>query len=157
MEQNTPYRYEAKNCGSYNELAAYAINLVANVSLFPEHQTIVIDGKMAKDVGEFIDKQGLDFFIAPIEVDDDNIDSVVNSATTDSDSLRKIIKRIKERKADQEKYFKNIIGNISDERDKIKKDSDLYSKFWSEADARNDRVKEQVKAIAVLINSIFPK
>lgn len=35
MEQTTPYRYEAKNDGSYNELAAYVTQLMGNVSLFP--------------------------------------------------------------------------------------------------------------------------
>ena len=75
MEQTTPYRYEAKNDGSYNALAAYATLLMGNVSLFPELRTIVIDGKFAKDVSKFIDKEGLDVFISAIEIDDENLAS----------------------------------------------------------------------------------
>lgn len=50
--------------------------------------------------------------------------------------------------------------NISDLHKKnewLTNDRDMYQKWFREASNKNDRVKSQVKAIAVLINSIFPE
>lgn len=157
MEQTTPYRYEAKNDGSYNELAAYAIQLMGNVSLFPELSTIVIDGRFANDVGKFIDKEGLDIFISPIEVDDDNILDLINTATVDADTLRKIIYRVMEEKKAMAEAHKSILDDITKECDSAKKNRDMYQQRYYETFDKADRVKSQVKAIAVLMDSIFPK
>lgn len=157
MEQATPYRYEAKNDGSYNELAAYATQLMGNVSLFPELSTIVIDGRFANDVGKFIDKEGLDVFISPIEVDDNNIHNLINTATVDTDTLRKIIYRVMEEKRAMAEEHKSILDDITKQCDSAKKDRDLFQKWYHESAQGADRVKSQVKAIAVLVNSIFPE
>lgn len=157
MEQTTPYRYEAKNDGSYNELAAYVTQLMGNVSLFPELLTIVIDGRFANDVGKFIDKEGLDFFISPIEVDDNNIQDLINTAAVDADTLRKIIYRIMEEKKAMAEANKSVLDDITKQCDFAKKDRDMYQRWYHETSEKADRVKSQVKAIAVLIDSIFPK
>jgi len=156
MEQNTAYRYEAKNWDSYNELVGYAINLCANVSLFPGHQTIVISSEMAQDVGKFIDDQGLDFYIAPIEVDDENLGEVIDNETTDSDTLRKIIHQLLDRESSIVAQHENDIAKITNERDVARNDRDMYQRWYRERGASEDRVKSQVKAIAALLNSIFP-
>lgn len=157
MEQATPYRYEAKNGGSYNELAAYATQLMGNVSLFPELSTIVIDGRFANDVGKFIDKEGLDVFISPIEVDDNNIHNIINTATVDTDTLRKIIYQLLEEKRAMAETHKSVLDDITKQRDSAKQNRDLYQKLYHETSGKADRVKSQVKAIAVLVNSIFPE
>lgn len=150
MEQTTPYRYEAKNDGSYNELAAYATQLMGNVSLFPELSTIVIDGRFANDVGKFIDNEGLDIFISPIEVDDNNIHDLINTAAVDADTLRKIIYRVMEEKRAMAEVHKSALDDITREYDAAKK-------IINETSKKADRVKSQVKAIAVLMDAIFPK
>lgn len=157
MEQGTPYRYEAKNDGSYNELASYATQLMGNVSLFPELSTIVIDGRFANDVGKFIDKEGLDVFISPIEVDDNNIHNLINTATVDTDTLRKIIYQLLEEKRAMAETHKSVLDDITKQCDSAKKDRDLFQKWYHESAQGADRVKSQVKAIAVLVNSIFPE
>lgn len=94
MELSTSYQYKAINEESYNSLAAYATTIPATVTLHPGLLTIVISENAAKEVGEFIDENGLDFHINQIEVDEDNLRDVIDSATTDADTLRKIIYRV---------------------------------------------------------------
>lgn len=157
MEQSTSYKYEALNDGSYNDLAAYAINLVGNVSLFPAQHTIVIDGKFSNDVGKFIDKQGLDFHCNPIEVHDENLGEVIDNGTTDANTLRKIIYQLLEEKRAMVETHMSVLDDIAKQCDSAKENRDMYQKWYYETKQGADRVKSQVKAIAVLVNSIFPE
>ncbi len=157
MEQTTPYRYEAKNDGSYNELAAYAALLMGNVSFFPELRTIVIDGRFANDVGKFIDKEGLDMLISPIEINDDNLLELVNTATVDTDTLRKVAYRLIEQTNSMAEKQNKIIAEITASDEAVKKDRDYYRELYLKYANKNDRIKEQIRAIGTLVDSIFPK
>lgn len=158
MEQTTPYyRYEAKNDGSYTELAAYAVLLTGNVSLFPQLRTIVIDGRFANDVGKFIDKEGLDVFISPIEIDDDNLLSLINTEAIDTETLRKIAYRLIEQTNSMAEKHNNIIAEITAADDAVKKDRDFYRELYLKYANKNDRIKEQIRAIGTLVDSIFPE
>lgn len=55
------------------------------------------------------------------------------------------------------KSHKNIIADITKQRDSIKEKRDMYQRWYAETSDKADKVKNQVKAIAVLINSIFPE
>lgn len=158
MEQTTPYyRYEAKNDGSYTELAAYAVLLTGNVSLFPQLRTIVIDGRFANDVGKFIDKEGLDVFISPIEIDDDNLLNLINTEAIDTETLRKIAYRLIEQTNSMAEKHNNIIAEITAADDAVKKDRDFYRELYLKYANKSDRIKEQIRAIGTLVDSIFPK
>lgn len=155
MEQDTSIRYEAKNDGSYNELAAYAANVGANASLFPEYRTIIINGSAAKDVGKFIDENGLDFFIAPIEINDDNLYDIINTKTIDADTMRKAadimhtkMQGMKESHCEAEAEMKKRCADT-------KTDLDMYRRWYSECNKELDRVKRQVRAMAIVLDSIF--
>lgn len=157
MEQTTSYRYEAKNDGSYNELAAYAALLMGNMSFFPGLRTIVIDGNFANDVGKFIDKEGLDVFISPIEINDDNLLDLVNMATLDTDTLRKVAYRLIEQTNNLAETHNNIIAEITATNDAVKKDRDYYRELYLKCAGKNYRIKEQIRAIGTLVDSIFSK
>lgn len=157
MELNTPYQYKALNEDSYNSLAAYATTIPATVTLHPSLHTIVISENAAKEVGQFIDENGLDFHINQIEVDDDNLRDVIDCATTDADTLRKIIYRVLEERRAMAEANKSVLDDIAKQCDSAKKDRDMYQRWYHETSEKADRVKSQVNAIAVLIDSIFPK
>lgn len=157
MEQTTPYRYEAKNDGSYTELAAYAVLLTGNVSLFPQLRTIVIDGRFANDVGKFIDKERLEVFISPIEIDDDNLLNLINTEAIDTETLRKIAYRLIEQTNSMAEKHNNIIAEITAADDAVKKDRDFYRELYLKYANKNDRIKEQIRAIGTLVDTIFPK
>lgn len=157
MELTTSYQYKAVNEASYNSLAAYASTIPATVTLHPGLLTIVISENANKEVGEFIDDNGLDFHINPIEVDDDNLRDVIDSETTDADTLRKIIYRMMEEKRAMAETHKSVLEDITKQRDSAKENRDMYQKWYYETKQGADRVKSQVKAIAVLVNSIFPE
>ncbi len=157
MEQNTTIQYEALNDGSYNELAAYVINLVGNVSLFPAQNTIVIDGRFSNDVGKFIDEEGLDFHINPIEVHDENLGELIDNETTDPGTLRNIIYRLLEQRSHMTEQHETVIAEMTLKREAAEKDRDMYMRWYSESNNRANRIKSQVQAIAVLINEIFPE
>lgn len=157
MEQTSPYRYEAKNGGSYNELAAYASLLMGNVSFFPEQQTIVIDGRFTNDVNKFIIKEGLDVYISPIEIKDDNLLNILNTATVDTDTLRKIAYHLIEKINIMAKEHNNSTANMTAENKAVKKDRDYYRELYLKYAGKHDRIKQQIRDIGSLINSIFPK
>lgn len=157
MEQNTAIQYKAVNDSSYNELAAYVVDIVANVSLFPGHRTIVVDGKAANDVGKFIDDKGLDFHINPIEVCDENFCEVIDNETTDPGTLRNIIYRILKQKRYMAEQHESVVAEIAKAREKAEKDRDVYFRLYSECNSRANRVKSQVQAIALLMNEIYPQ
>lgn len=157
MELTTYNQYKALNEASYNSLAAYASTIPATVTLHPGLLSIVISENASKEVGEFIDDNGLDFHINPIEVDDDNLRAVIDSETTDADTLRKIIYRIMEEKRAMAETHKSVLEDITKQRDSAKENRDMYQKWYYETKQGADRVKSQVKAIVVLVNSIFPE
>lgn len=157
MELNTPYQYKALNEDSYNSLAAYATTIPATVTLHPGILTIVIPVNAAKEVGQFIDENGLSFHINQIEVDDDNILEVIDSETTDADTLRKIIYQLLEEKRAMAEEHKSILDSMAKQYDTARENRDMYQRWYHETSEKADRVKSQVKAIAVLIDSIFPK
>lgn len=157
MELTTSNQYKALNEASYNSLAAYASTIPATVTLHPGFLTIVISEDATKEVGEFIDDNGLDFRISQIEVDDDNLRDVIDSETTDADTLRKIIYRMMEEKRSMAETHKSVLDDITKQCDSAKKNRDMYQQWYYETKQGADRVKSQVKAIAVLVNSIFPE
>lgn len=157
MELTTSYQYKAINEASYNSLAAYASTIPATVTLHPGFLTIVISEDATKEVGEFIDDNGLDFRISQIEVDDDNLRDVIDSETTDANTLRKIIYQLLEEKRVMAETHKSVLDDITKQCDSAKENRDMYQKWYYETKQGADRVKSQVKAIAVLVNSIFPE
>lgn len=157
MELTTSNQYKALNEASYNSLAAYASTIPATVTLHPGFLTIVISEDATKEVGEFIDDNGLDFRISQIEVDDDNIRDVIDSETTDSNTLRKIIYQLLDEKRAMAETHKSVLDDITKQCDSAKENRDMYQKWYYETKQGADRVKSQVKAIAVLVNSIFPE
>lgn len=157
MELTTSYQYKAINEASYNSLAAYASTIPATVTLHPGFLTIVISEDATKEVGEFIDDNGLDFRISQIEVDDDNLRDVIDSETTDADTLRKIIYRMMGEKQSMIEAHESVLESITKQCDSAKKDRDMYQKWYYETCEKTNRVKSQIQAIAVLVNSIFPE
>lgn len=157
METETSYRYEALNDGSYNDLAAYAINLMGNVSLFPELRTIVIDGRFAKDVSKFIDTECLDVIISAIEIDDENLATLIHTEAIDTATLRSIIDRLIEQSNSMAEKHNSIMAEITKERDLAREAGDAQYRWRKEEMMEADRIRHQVKAIATLINSIYPE
>lgn len=157
MELTTSNQYKALNEASYNSLAAYASTIPATVTLHPRLLTIVISEDATKEVGEFIDDNGLDFHINPIEVHDENLGDVIDNATTDANTLRKIIYQLLEEKRAMAETHKSVLDDITKQCDSAKENRDMYQKWYYETKQGADRVKSQVKAIAVLVNSIFPE
>ena len=157
MELTTPYQYKAMTEESYNSLAAYASTIPATVTLHPGFLTIVISEDAAKEVCEFIEDNDLDIQIYQIEVDDDNLREVIDSETTDADTLRKIIYQMMEEKRAIAETHKSILDDITKQCDSAQKNHEMYKKWYYETKQGADRIKSQVKAIAVLVNTIFPE
>lgn len=158
MELTTSYQYKAINEASYNSLAAYASTIPATVTLHPGLLTIVISENATKEVGKFIDDNGLDFHINQIEVDDDNLRDVIDSETTDADTLREVIRMIMARPAaDDTADLRAEIKTLTGRKDFLEKDRDMYQKWYREGEAKAGRVRKQVEAISTLLSSIYPQ
>lgn len=152
----TSYQYQAKNEGSYNSLADYAATMSATVTLIPSRQTIVIPESGAIEADEFIDSEGLDFGIFPIEIED-NLDELIESEDVDAATLREVASRLRKELREKESAHSGIIEEITKELDETRKVCDKNAAMWHESMARSCRIREQVQAVSVLLDSIFPR
>lgn len=157
MKEYTAIQYNALDEDSYNSLAAYAITTPATVCLHPELDTIVISDSVSDEIGKFIDREGLDFNISPVEFSSENLKEVVDNPITDADTLRNIIYTLLREKEDMAEAHRDAISDIIRQKDVAENDRDRYKDWFYESNNKENRIKEQVKAIAVLINSIYPK
>ncbi len=157
MKPNTPYLYKANDRHDYMSLIAYVSTIAATVTLHSDLLTIVVPGDVAEEVREFIDDNDLDFYISRIEVNDDNLSDVIADKTTDAETLRKIIYRVMGEKKAMAEAHKNVIDDITKQRDSFKESRDRYQRWFFDANGRVERIKSQVEAIAVLVKSIFPE
>ena len=110
------------------------------MTLFPDYNTIVLSEASANDAGAYIDKEGLNFHIEPIDADD-----------ADPATLRGLAERLIGQKAAVDEELANVRESLTMARN----DVETYSKWYREELATNDRVKAQIQAIAVLYQSIF--
>lgn len=156
MKTNS-YRYAALSEDSYNSLAAFASTIPAQVTLFPALHIIVVANDGVAEVGKFIDDNALDFQIGPIEIDADNLMATLECEATDPYTLREIISYMKSERASMMQAHEAVVADLKHQRAVAESRRTRYSRWFNEASARNDRVKAQVDAIAVLLNSIYPK
>lgn len=144
-------QYIANDKGSYTSLANFAVTLGTDVTLFPDYNTIVLSEASANDAGAYIDKEGLNFHIEPVDADDIDPEMLVSFRTADAATLR----RLAERLIDQKAAVDEELANVRESLTKARNDVEAYSKWYREELATNDRVKAQIQAIAVLYQSIF--
>lgn len=157
MEQTLSIRYVAANRESYESLAKFTAALGTTVTLFPTMNTILITEDSAKAVGEHIDTNGLDFHIETLDFSDEQLESAADFITVDSSTLRRVIARLTDQRADMSTEIAEIKNQLADVKDQLadsRKKEAQYSKWWSESSTSNNRLKQQIKAIAVLVNSI---
>lgn len=144
-------QYIANDKGSYTSLANFAVTLGTDVTLFPDYNTIVLTEASANDAGAYIDKEGLNFHIEPIDADDADPEMLVSFRTADAATLRRLAERLIDQKAAVDEELANVRESLIKARNDVK----TYSKWYREELATNDRVKAQIQAIAVLYQSIF--
>ncbi len=144
-------QYIANDKGSYTSLANFAVTLGTDVTLFPDYNTIVLSEASANDAGAYIDKEGLNFHIEPIDADDADPEMLVSFRTADAATLRGLAERLIGQKAAVDEELAQVRESLT----KARNDVEMYSKWYRDELATNDRVKSQIQAIAVLYQSIF--
>ena len=161
---STTYKYKANNEESYNSLAAYVVTMPVTATLFPQLQTIAIAEEASKEVGEFIDKEALDFIISIADIEAYDIHKLLADPTSDTSILRDIAEALLEDKKASAELYKRNIDEVTKERgeailalENTKKDMANISRWWREEQNKNDRIRKQIDAIAVLMDSIYPK
>ena len=157
MEQTLSIRYVAANRESYESLAKFAVSLGTTVTLFPTLNTILITENSEKAVNEYINTNMLDFLAETLDFGDEQLESAVDLITVDSGTLRRVIARLTDQRTDMSTEIAEIKNQLADVKDQLadsRKKEAQYSKWWSEALTSNNRIKQQIKAIAVLVSSI---
>ncbi len=157
MEQTLSIRYVAANRESYESLAKFAVSLGTTVTLFPTLNTILITESSEKAVNEYINTNMLDFLAETLDFDDEQLESAAGLITVDSGTLRRVIARLTDQRADMSTEIAEIKNQLADVKGQLadsRKSEAQYSKWWSEASVSNNRTKQQIKAIAILVNSI---
>lgn len=161
MENLTPYCYQANNSESYNTLAAYIVASPLNASFFPKRLTIVVTPKedeeeTFKDVGKFIDDEGLSFHINPILEGESEYDLLENEVTPSCIIQAYLYKILAEnaQKEDVAKSLQTRLEACESNLVSVKKDKDSYYKWWQDESAKRSRLEESIKAFRTLLNAV---
>lgn len=140
-------KFKALSEESYLALATYLLDSPLNVSTFPRSLTIVVSGltdKTEPKIGEFIDKEALDFQISCEEYDDDELDIILNEDEEISNSLLKNVA----------KDLNDRIGSLENMMKKLEEDSAKYRTWYYQETETAKNLRRQMDAIVVMVNSI---
>ena len=156
---DTSYKYIAYDVESYEALASKAITTGADVALYPSQKTIIVTPtKEAEDViqfiGEYIDNSALNFRIYPMEIKEYSdlfSDTVLDGATA------KKMANVLRQECDIDIFdLQKKLKEAKTSLETITKDRDNYQKWYHSSIVRESKIKEQLKAIGVLLNAINP-
>lgn len=156
MAHATPYCYKALSAEDYNTLAAYIVTSNLDASFFPKRFTIVVtpkeDEEVAfKEVGKFIDNEGLSFHINPIILDDINENNLINDEVTPSYMITEILVRKLTEHLDEEKSLKAQLTACEDNLSKAIIDKGLYEKWWKDEASKRVRIEDMLKALRLIL------
>ena len=143
----TTLRYTLADRETYQELATFAVTLTSEVTLYPQMLSIVVCDEDKDIVADYLN----DHDIIPAEeielsTDYQNVDELFSETMCGESILRYVAETYKGDKEAAEKRIEHL-----------KTDRDLYRQFYNEVKEKSNRVEEQVKALAVLINNIYPQ
>lgn len=161
MANVTPYSYKANTSESYDSLAAYVVNTSLNASFFPKALTIVVipdeEENDFKEVGRFIDTEGLNFHITPIIPDEANQKDLIESEVTPSCILQAFIYKMLAENAQKAEVVNSLQTRLEvceSNLAKAQKDRDNYYKWWQEEESKRTRLVDTIKALRTLLNSV---
>ena len=144
------YKYNALSPGAYSQLAAFVITLDATATLHPDYATIIVEASAHKQISDFIANEELAVQCSEIP---DGVHRTIeaDNELIDVDSLRCAVNFLKG-------YIDGCKAELAETTKKLsetEKERDRNWQWYIESDAERGRVKEQIKAIAVLTNSIY--
>lgn len=148
--------YQAINEDSYKKLAAFMADTEYKVTLFPKSIAIVMGEDAEKEAGEFIDELGLDFHISPMSVYAENYCDAIDCPFTDAETLREIIYKMQEQKAADANKNAEVIADLKEQCEEVRKDSENRYKNWQREIRRNVQLRNRIRAITVLLNDTYP-
>lgn len=159
MAHATPYCYKALSAEAYNTLAAHIVTSTLDASFFPKLFTIVVTPKedeeeAFKEVGKFIDNEGLSFHINPIVLNDADENNLINNEVTPSYMIVEILVRKLTEHLDTEKSLQTRITACEEELSKVRQDKELYNRWWQEESTKRNRLENTIKAFRTLLNVV---
>ena len=162
MANLTPNCYKALIAESYNALAAQVVTSTINASFFPKLFTIVVtpqegEEEAFREIGKFIDTEGLSFHINPIILHDECQGEIIDDEVTPSCILQSIIHKLLEEKAHDKEVATSLqtrLDACEDNLNSVRKDKESYYKWWQEEVSKRTRLEESVKAFRTLLNAV---
>ena len=165
------YRYQVKSQADYEKLAAWLMeNEISFTSQFAlDHTTgekmffITADlspytSDMRQALGNFLDNEIEHLMKADYMADIyDTADEAFNDPYADAGSLRTMLGITLDYLADEKNLHDSNIEDAEKQLEEVKKNRDLYQDRYFKEISKIGMVKEQVRAIALLMDSIFPK
>lgn len=174
MSNLQTHRYIAGNRDSYIDLVQALAVSQANICLFPEANVIVVtetekSGNLLESITKHIEATSLEVTVEQVKIDNLDFDREAVSETAAPETLKHIIGKMTERfKMQEAEYYSmnnekcRIISEITDARGKLESElNDVHAKLndykeWvGKLSQSNSRVKEQVRAIATLLDGIL--
>jgi hypothetical protein len=136
MSKFTSFRYTASTDEEYYNLASYVANLHANVVLNPALRVVVIYVKSDDEYDTIASLGEYDGAGRALEVvKTENVNDAAENIAAQEEELA-TLKALSEH---------------------CKKDAEDMRKYWLKSVENHDRIKEQINAVAVIIDNIYPK
>lgn len=145
MERTNSIAYIAMSDAAYDALVAHVTKIGCTATLFAADQTIVVPGKFVDAIDDFIDEQG---------IETEFMQRVLNVNDWEDEVIRMIMARPA---ADDTADLRAEIKTLTERKNFLEKDRDMYQKWYREGEAKAGRVRKQVEAISTLLSSIYPQ
>jgi hypothetical protein len=136
MSEFTSFRYTASTDEEYRNLASYVATLHANVVLKPASRVVIVYVK-PDDEYDTIASLG--------EYDDARKNLTVVKTENVNDAAENIAAQEEE------------LSTLKTLSERSKKEAFEMREYWIKSVKKHDRIKEQIEAIGVIINNIYPK
>lgn len=166
----TSYKFQTADKETYSTLLGYIASFPCNLSLFPQHLTIVAsqfeaerpsdenpDPEMPEPISEtiapvisYIETKGFDVTHAPVPYETGF--ELEYDPVADIPALRNEIKKL----LSEHSKFCVEMGKTLKDFEFYKAESEKYHQWWLEGNTHRDRIKSQVKAIATMLSAIYP-
>lgn len=165
------YRYQVKSQADYEKLAAWLMeNEISFTSQFAlNHETgakmffITADFTpytfdMRQALGNFLDNE-IEHLMNTDYMSDiyDTANDAFNDPYADAGSLRTMLGSTLDYLTDEKNLHDSNLEDVRKQLEDVKKSRDYYQDSYYKEISKGGRVKEQVRAIALLMDSIFPK
>ena len=164
------YRYQVKSQADYEKFIGWLVdhkcnfttqhNYVPSAGDHIYHVTVSAEDENADifgAIGDFLDNETDLVKVANMNSLYESADDAFNDPYADAGSLRTMLGSTLDYLNDEKQLHDSNLEDVRKQLEDVKRNRDYYQDNYYKEITKGGRVKEQIRAIALLMDSIFPK